>query len=112
MKTGTAKVYLQIPQRKRSKKPKTQEKAIAKEITGKITLEELFIPLGYMLHFTKDNKITCRAVNIYENKVSFEERELSLSSAALIALNKSGLNWKSARGISFWKYKAETLLNI
>jgi hypothetical protein len=99
------------------KKPKTQErslkeKPVAKKTESKITLQKLSIPVGSVLHFTKDNKITCEVINIYENKVSFEGRELSLSRAAVITLNSLGYKQISARGISFWKYKGETLFNI
>ena len=39
----------------------------------------------------------------------FDGQELSLSKAALKALNNIGYNWSSARGSDFWKYEDETL---
>ena len=42
-------------------------------------------------------------------KVMFDGKEHSLSSAALIATNNMGFNWKSIAGPMHWKYEGEIL---
>jgi hypothetical protein len=36
---------------------------------------------------------------------------MSLSAAAISALQKVGKNWKSAQGANFWMYEGETLID-
>ena len=65
------------------------------------------IRIGSILQFIRDDNITCEVLS--KNKVKFEGEEHSLSSAALIATNNMGFNWKTIAGPLHWKYEGEVL---
>lgn len=65
------------------------------------------IPIGSILAFDRDSNKTCQVVK--GNNVLYNEKELSLSAAALEALKEVGLNWKQVQGPAHWTYKGETL---
>lgn len=82
---------------------------ISQERRNNITFKVLSIPISSVLYFTKDISITCTVTKEIPSRVMFDGQELSLSGAALKALNSIGYNWSSARGGDFWKYEDETL---
>ena len=63
-----------------------QQEAISTERQrlGRMTFEEIGIPLGATLTFSKDRQVTCTIVTA--KKVNFEGQEMSLSKAALIQI--------------------------
>ena len=65
------------------------------------------IAIGEQLHFYIDPKIQCKVLD--NNKVLFEDKELSLSQSALAMFHQMGYNWKSVSGTSCWTYEGETL---
>lgn len=68
------------------------------------------IPIRSELTFMRDPNKKCVVAD--NNKVIFNGRKMSLSSAALKALQEIGYNWKSAQGAAHWMYKGETLKDI
>jgi len=86
--------------------------SVLEERRNNITFKELGIPINSVLYFTKDSSINCTVTKENPSRVMFEEKECSLSGAALKALNNMGYNWSSARGGDFWKYEDETLTSI
>ena len=86
--------------------------SVLEERRNNITFKELGIPINSVLYFTKDSSINCTVTKENPSRVMFEEKECSLSGAALKALNSMGYNWSSARGGDFWKYEDETLTSI
>lgn len=40
----------------------------------------------------------------------FEQRNISLSKAALIILHRMGYNWSTVNGHNFWKFNNETIV--
>ncbi len=65
------------------------------------------IPEGEYLQFTRDESITCQVLG--NNKILFDGKEESLTSAALQIINANGYQWKSVQGPSCWSYQGETL---
>jgi len=65
------------------------------------------IDVGMELVFDKDENI--KVTVLENNKVLFNEKEMSLSNAALDALRECGYNWKSAQGAAHWRYQGELL---
>ena len=65
------------------------------------------INLGSILNFVSAYTITFTVSS--KNKVMFDGKEHSLSSAALIATNNIGFNWKRIAGPMHWKYEGEIL---
>lgn len=79
----------------------------ATRIGQRFNFEMVGIKIGSMLHFIRDENITCKVIS--KNKVEFEGSEHSLSSAGLIATNRFGFNWKSVAGPLNWKFEGEIL---
>ena len=79
----------------------------ATRIGQRFNFEMIGIKLGSILNFVRDDTITCTVSS--KNKVMFDGKEHSLSSAALIATNNMGFNWKSIAGPMHWKYEGEIL---
>lgn len=65
------------------------------------------VPIGAVLEFSRDEKITCTVIN--DRKVEFRGKEASLSSSASDLLQEMG--WKSTQvqGPNYWLYEGETL---
>lgn len=74
----------------------------------KITFKELGIPVNSILHFSKDNNITCTTKDDID-QIIFEGRATSLSASALIIIRRMGKPWRTISGPFHWKYKGETL---
>ena len=51
---------------------------------------------GSLLNFIRDENVTCKVIS--SSRVEFEGADHSLSSAALIATNRMGFNWKTIAG--------------
>ena len=65
------------------------------------------IPNGSLLTFIRDENVTCKVIS--SSRVEFEGADHSLSSAALIATNRMGFNWKTIAGPLNWKFEGEVL---
>ena len=74
---------------------------------GRTTFKMLGISNGEELVSTIDDNFKCKVVN--NTKISFENKEQTLSEAALKILHRKGYKWKSAQGPNFWKYKGKAL---
>ena len=79
----------------------------ATRIGQRFNFEMIGIKSGSILNFAGDDSITCTVSS--KNKVMFDGEDHSLSSAALIAKNKMGFNWKTIAGPMHWKYEGEVL---
>jgi hypothetical protein len=79
----------------------------ATRVGQRFNFEMVGIKPGSILNFAGDDSITC--VVSSKNKVMFDGEDHSLSSAALIAKNKMGFNWKTIAGPLHWKYEGEVL---
>ena len=65
------------------------------------------IPIDSTLTFIRDENVTCRVIS--SSRVEFDGNDHSLSSAALIATNRMGFNWKTIAGPLNWKFEGEVL---
>lgn len=65
---------------------------------------------GTELAFSEDDIITCRVVD--NRQVDFNGAIMSLSAAALAALQSKGYDWKAAQGPRWWMLEGRTLLDI
>lgn len=72
--------------------------------------EKLGIPVGAVLEFKLDSAIVCTVTD--GNKVIYQEQVMSLSKAAVLALQTLGRSVKAARGPTYWLFKNQTLLEI
>lgn len=63
-----------------------------------------------VLHFKRDDEITCRVID--NHRVNYLNEEMSLSAAALAVLKKRGFDWKAAQGAQFWTYEGQTLIEL
>jgi len=79
----------------------------ATRIGQKFNFEIVDIKPGSILQFIRDDNVTCKVLS--KNRVEFENKDHSLSSAALIATNNMGFNWKTIAGPLNWKYEGEVL---
>lgn len=88
---------------------KDDERAFEKatKIGQRFNFSLVHIPVGAILTFSRDEAVTCKVVS--ESRIEFEGNQHSLSSAALIATNRMGFNWKSIAGPFNWKYEGEVL---
>jgi hypothetical protein len=77
---------------------------------GYLTFEQLGIPLGAALTFSKDRQVTCTVAS--PRKVNFEGEEMSLSKAALIQIQRMGYQWRTVNGWAYWEYEGRTILAI
>lgn len=84
-----------------------QSREDAKKRRERFSFKMVDIAVGEQLHFYKDSNITCKVLN--NNKVLFENNEMSLSQSALMVLNKQGNDWKTVSGPTCWTYESETL---
>lgn len=74
------------------------------DITG------LGIPIGATLNYVHDESIV--SVVTSQSSVIFDGVEMSLTKAAMLALESRGYRWKSVQGPAFWLYNGETLTSI
>ena len=65
------------------------------------------IAIGTTLNFVKDSNLTALVVS--DAEVTYKGTNLSLSLAALEALNDCGYNWTSVQGPEYWLYNGETV---
>nr|WP_280956807.1 GIY-YIG nuclease family protein [Acidimicrobium ferrooxidans] len=72
-----------------------------------LRIEALDIPVGAVLTFSRDE--TMDVTVLPGNRVEFEGENLSLSAAAVKALQRIGLRTTSAQGGAYWMYGGETL---
>jgi T5orf172 domain len=68
----------------------------------------LSIPPGTELQLYRDPKIICKTVDD-KNKVEFKGETISLSDAALQAVNELGYDWDAASGPYEWAYHGKRL---
>ena len=66
------------------------------------------IPIGAELKFTRD-PTKAVIVKSEKNIVELDGEEISLSKAALQLLHEAGVEWRAARGASYFLYEDETL---
>ena len=71
------------------------------------TLYQAGLKDGDELSYSKNEGI--KATVVGAKKVSFEGREESLSSSALILLHRDGYKWQQANGWAFWTFDGETV---
>ena len=88
-----------------------KEDKVAFEKTTRIgqrfNFEMIDIKPGSTLEFIRDENVTCEVKS--KSRVIFEGEDHSLSSAALIATNRLGFNWKTIAGPLNWKFDGEVL---
>jgi hypothetical protein len=88
-----------------------KEDEVAFEKTTRIgqrfNFEMVEIKVGSILEFIRDENVTCKVKS--KNRVEFEGDDHSVSSAALIATNRMGFNWKTIAGPLNWKFEGEVL---
>lgn len=75
-----------------------------------LKLDEIGIPIGAELTFTRDQNV--HATVVEGNKVRYDGHDLSLSAAAKLALQKLGTIWTSVQGSLFWMFNEKTLEEI
>lgn len=80
----------------------------ARKIRSVFNFEMVQIHPGSVLTFSRNPDVTCSVLN--SKKVAFEGEELSLSAAALIALEREGVSWSQVQGPRYWEFEGETLL--
>lgn len=87
---------------------------LEKEFRGKFTFNEVNIPVGSELVFSRkfpnDEEKKCIVAND-QRKVIYEGNEYSLSSLALKLIHELGYNWKTIQGPAFWKFENELLID-
>jgi T5orf172 domain len=93
-----------------------EEKALEKadEVDTKrrsnIKLESIGILPGTELTLSRGENVTAKVIS--GNKVRYDDRDMSLSAAALAALNKLGYKTQAASGSDYWMYDGKTLDEI
>ena len=65
------------------------------------------IPVGSTLTFSQDESIT--AIVRDHKKIEFEGELKTLSAAAIIVINRRGINWVTVNGLHYWLYDGETI---
>ncbi len=83
---------------------------VARERRGRFNFRVVDIPAGAILTHVKDENVTCEVLD--DRRVRFENEEMSLSKAALMAVNKMGYTWKAVSGPMYWEYEGRTLDEI
>lgn len=73
----------------------------------RIQLLDLDIPLGALLHFSRDQQITATVVD--NHHVLFRGEKMTLSGAALQIVHELGYSWKTINGSQHWLFEKETL---
>lgn len=86
------------------------EKAAVEKVRARrerISLAAIGIQAGHVLTFSRDPSRVVQVVA--ENKVLMNERELTLSRAAIKVLQEMGYQTTHASGSQYWKFEGETL---
>jgi len=65
------------------------------------------VPIGAILHFIKEETVTCKVTG--DREVEFEGSNTSLSDAARTMLHRHGGTLVAAQGPLYWIYENETL---
>jgi hypothetical protein len=68
------------------------------------------IPIGVVLTLTKDESVNCVVKS--DSTVFFQDKEMSVSGSALLALQQLGYKWSAVAGTEYWLYSGETLLSL
>ncbi len=76
---------------------------------GRFNFKLAQVPIGAVLTFSRDSQVSCKVLN--STKVEFESKEVSLTQAAAIILERMGYYWKSVQGPLYWEYDGETLVD-
>jgi hypothetical protein len=84
------------------------EKAVKQ--SRKFSFASAGIPIGAILTLTKDESINC-VVNS-DSTVKFQDKDMSVSGSALLALQQLGYKWSAVAGTEYWLYSGETLLSL
>ena len=79
----------------------------AKARRPRISLERIGIYSGDTLELSRDDSITVSVIS--GNRVIYQDEELSLSEAALRALQSLGYRTSSVSGSDYWMFEGETL---
>ena len=74
------------------------------------SFNEVNIPIGSEIVFTRDENIKCIVVS--NREIEYEGEIYSLSGLAKMLLNNMGYNWKSAHGQMYFTYNGKTLRQI
>lgn len=77
---------------------------------SRIDLAAIGIPMGAQLTLSRGNDI--HAIVVAGNKVEYDNQVMSLSAAALAAIQKLGYAWSAVSGSDFWLYEGKTLDEI
>jgi len=72
--------------------------------------EILNLEIGTVLHFSKNENITCEVAE--NNKVKFRDKIVALSACAYEVIIEMGYDWKTINGASFWCYKGKSLRDL
>jgi hypothetical protein len=84
------------------------QRAVAtEERRTRLRFSELGIPVGSVLTFAKDPKVTSTVVA--DGRVEFEGQTLSPSASALLAVRRMGYQWAAVSGSDYWEFEGETL---
>jgi len=84
------------------------QRAVAtEERRTRLRFSELGIPVGAVLTFAKDSKVTSTVVA--DGRVNYEGQTLSPSASALLAVRKMGYQWAAVSGSDYWEFEGETL---
>lgn len=84
-----------------------QKAAATQDRRSRLKFSELNIPVGARLVFIKDDSVTCTVVA--NGEVDFQNKIMSPSKAALVAIQTMGYKWSAVSGSDYWKYEDETL---
>lgn len=83
----------------------------AKKTSKRVNYFEILnLEIGTVLHFSKDESITCEVAE--DNKVKFRNKIVSLSACAYEVIIEMGYDWKTINGASFWCYKGKSLRDL
>ena len=83
----------------------------AKKTSKRINYFEILnLEIGTVLHFSKDESITCEVAE--NNKVKFRNKIVALSACAYEVIIEMGYDWKTINGASFWCYKGKSLRDL
>ena len=82
----------------------------ARERRGRFNFRLVGIPPGAILTLTKDESITCEVLS--DRTVRYQEETMSLSQAALRAVNALGYTWKAVSGPEYWEHEGRSLDDI
>jgi hypothetical protein len=75
-----------------------------------LKLDAIGIHAGAVLTFTRDENV--HATVVTGNKVEYDNQVLSISRAALLALEKLGKKWSAVQGSLYWMFQGKTLEEI